>query len=717
MILRPITTYLDPGFKQWEQETAALPSQEQMKAVVDKLIELNPGFDGKAKDGVGATVRPAIENGVVTGLALFVDQVADISPVRALAGLKQLNCQCSDVGKGILSDLSPLQGMSLTEFNCSWTRVTDLSPLAGMPLTFFACSDTRVADLSPLRGMPLTNLFFINTPVANISPLAGMPLKDLKFYFTDVTSLLPLEGMQLETVSIAPGKITQGMNTLRQMKSLKEISIGLGKGEQFSPAEFWKKYDAGEFGKPGPAAATTPDRKPITTWLDPAFKKWEKEVAALPGEAQIQAVMQKLQELNPEFDGRPAGFHLEPMPRIVNGVVTDLGFVTDHVTNLAPVRALVGLKNLDCRGSGAEKGQLADLSPLAGMQLTGLICGGTQVSDLSPLAGMPLTFMNCGGTPVADLGPLDGMGLTYLHCDVTRVSDLSPLDGMPLKELLCNDTQVTDLSMLKGMNLTTFGFTPRNITKGIKVVRQMKSLTSVGLAHNIKFLPNEFWSKYDAGEFGKPEPAAAATTPDRKPITTWLDPAFKKWEKKAAALPADEQIKAVVKKLVELNPAFDGKEKHAIEGGSVTKLYFDSAEVADLSPIRALTNLGLLVCGGGGTNAGKLADLSPLKGMSLGHLYCGNSQISDLSPLAGMPLVIVECSLTSVSDLKPLEGMKLVSLSCFLTKVSDLSPLRGMPLTSLACWSTSVADLSPLRGMKLTTLNFVWTNVSDSVAH
>lgn len=34
-------------------------------------------------------------------------------------------------------------------------------------------------------------------------------------------------------------------------------------------------------------------------------------------------------------------------PRIVNGVVTEFGFFTYNVTDISPVRAFVGLKNVD----------------------------------------------------------------------------------------------------------------------------------------------------------------------------------------------------------------------------------------------------------------------------------------------------------------------------------------------------------------------------------
>lgn len=75
-------------------------------------------------------------------------------------------------------------------------------------------------------------------------------------------------------------------------------------------------------------------------------------------------------------------------------------------------------------------------------------------------------------------------------------------------------------------------------------------------------------------------------------------------------MPAEEQVKAVAKKLVELNPGFDGKEKHEIEGGTVTKLYFVADDVADISSVRGLKGLGLLACSASGPGASRFDAVS-----------------------------------------------------------------------------------------------------------
>jgi Leucine-rich repeat (LRR) protein len=369
--------------------------------------------------------------------------------------------------------------------------------------------------------------------VADLLPLNGMPLKVLACDRTHVTDLSPLEGMSLTELYVTPQEVTKGIDVIRRMMSLQTIN-------RLKPAEFWKKYDAGEFGKPGAAAKSTLD--------DPAFQKWMKSVAVLSAEEQVKAVVKKLQELNPGYDGAVQGWNGVGNLKIENGVVTEFGVFNSPVADISPVRALIGLKvfsgqapkvndlaplsglpliDLNVVGSAVTdlsplKGMklaalecdstgVADLAPLKGMPLKVLLLGGTKISDLTQLTGMPLETLNLGNAAlVADLSPLKGMKLKTLYCNKNKVSDLSPLAGMPLETLFVSETPVFDLTPLQGMSLKEFHFTPANITKGIEVIRQMKSLERISNTWNRNPMsPAEFWKKYDAGEFGKP-PAAAS---------------------------------------------------------------------------------------------------------------------------------------------------------------------------------------------------------------
>ena len=242
----------------------------------------------------------------------------------------------------------------------------------------------RVSDLSPLQGTALKTLRCENTNVSDLLPLIGMPLTNLHIDFK-------------------PKRDTEILGSIKSLERINNKSV----------AEFWKEvYEQQD-----------------------VFEKWVEDVSGLPAEEQIALVTKKLRDLNPKFDERVT--HL----KIDQGVVTELRFNTENVTDISPVRALSGLKSLEIYGEQL-KGVLADLSPLKEMNLTTLYCYRSKVADLSPLKGMPLVNFNCGATNVTDLSPLHGMPLVALTCSNNpQLADISALKGMPLRNLAVHNTK------------------------------------------------------------------------------------------------------------------------------------------------------------------------------------------------------------------------------------------------------------------------------------
>jgi hypothetical protein len=252
------------------------------------------------------------------------------------------------------------------------------------------------------------------------------------------------------------------------------------------------------------------------------------------------------------------------------------------------------------------------------------------------------------------------MPLTELRGDHTQVIDLSPLaDCTSMKTLYINATKVTPAS----------------------VAALQKALPRCKIE----------WD----------DPAKAAATQPNQP---WNTPAFQAWVKATQALPAEQQIEAVSKKLIELNPGFDGKVTGAdgkgtpkIDQGVVTEIGILNNRVTDISPVRAFVELNVLRCAGTSYSMNnKFSDLSPLQGMKLTSLICGNAQVSDLTPLRGMLLTDFQCAYTkTLSDLSPLKGMPLIIVGCNNTDVSDLSPLEDCKsLKTLALRNTPVTAAS-----------------------
>ncbi|MCE9525213.1 MAG: protein kinase [Planctomycetales bacterium] len=326
------------------QRIAALPAAEQVEEIRKELMGRNPGFDG--------TLKPTIENDVVTELSINSDEIIDIAPVRALTGLIYLDCRGTYPNKGKLSDLSPLKGMKLSHIDCSSTQIADLAPLADMPLTNLQFNHNPVSDLTPLKNMPLDYLGCAETKVSDFSPLKGLKLKVLGAQLLPVTDLSPLQGM------------------------------------------------------------------PLT-----------------------------------------------------------------------------GLDLYGTRG-------VTSLEPLQGMPLDGLNLQDLPVSDLSPLKGMTtLRTLLLQGNKVSDLSPLAGLKLTTLLVHDKAITDLSPLKGIPLIRLEINGSGVSDLRPLQGMPLRILRLTPQNITQGIDVLRDIKSLEIIGIDSDKAWPPAEFWERYDKGEF------------------------------------------------------------------------------------------------------------------------------------------------------------------------------------------------------------------------
>jgi len=83
------------------------------------------------------------------------------------------------------------------------------------------------------------------------------------------------------------------------------------------------------------------------------------------------------------------------------------------------------------------------------------------------------------------------------------VSDvgLAHFSGTPLTVLSIFNTDITDLTALQGMPLEHIRLTPKNIVKGLEILREMKGLKAIGIDVNQVWPAAEFWERYDKGEF------------------------------------------------------------------------------------------------------------------------------------------------------------------------------------------------------------------------
>ena len=119
-------------------------------------------------------------------------------------------------------------------------------------MTILNLGGTKVTD----RGLghfkdckALTHLLVGGTQVsdAGLAKFKGTQMAMLWIDGTGITDLTILKGMPIEEIYLTPKKITKGLDVLHGMTSLK--TIGIGWNQSWPAAEFWERYDKGEFKK------------------------------------------------------------------------------------------------------------------------------------------------------------------------------------------------------------------------------------------------------------------------------------------------------------------------------------------------------------------------------------------------------------------------------------------------------------------------------------
>jgi serine/threonine protein kinase len=267
--------------------------------------------------------------------------------------------------------------------------------------------------------------------------------------------------------------------------------------------------------------------KPSSPAIAPFTDADVQRIAALPAAQQVEEVRKELKKRNPGFDGKME-------TKIEGGVVTEFRIVTNKVTDIAPIRVFNALRVLDLWGTKVGDAGLAhfkDCKNLRWLKLRGTQVtdsGLTHFKDYKNLIELDVSATQVGDTGMAhlkDCQNLTGLVLVETHVtdaglsllkghtslsrlylgDNPQVSDtgLAHLKDMLLKRLDIYNTGITDLSPLQGMPLQDIRLTPKNIVKGMDILRGMKSLKTIGIDWNQIWPAAEFWERYDKGAFKK----------------------------------------------------------------------------------------------------------------------------------------------------------------------------------------------------------------------
>ncbi len=131
---------------------------------------------------------------------------------------------------------------------------------------------------------------------------------------------------------------------------------------------------------------------------------------------------------------------------------------------------------------------------------------------------------------------------------------------------------------------------------------------------------------------------------------------------------------------------------------SLTKLYFYSSEISNLTGLEYAINLTDLYLG-----SNQITDISPLAGLTnLTGVGLSSNQITDISPVAGLTnLTRVDLDSNQITDISPLAGLtNLTELYLYRNQITDISPVAGLTnLTGVGLDSNQITDISPLAGL------------------
>jgi len=292
--------------------------------------------------------------------------------------------------------------------------------------------------------------------VSDLSPLKGVPLNGLWLKgCTGVSDLSPLRGMPLEWLNLTDCHQVSGLSPLREMR-LKALEICGTSVQDLSPL------------------AGIPLRKLDATGLEIT------SLEPLRGMPLRQLCLNSV---------KVSGFSVLAGMPLIRLAVRDTEFDDLSLVKDAP------LETLDISGT-----QVSDISALAGKPLTSLRLSNKD-QDIGPLAGLPLEFLDLGWGACRNLDAVRGMPLESLIVrGDAQTRDLTWVSGLPLETLEIVG-RPTNLSPLGGMKLEELAFDPSHVTNGIDIVRNMSTIQKIGLRSSGYMPPDEFWKKYDAGEF------------------------------------------------------------------------------------------------------------------------------------------------------------------------------------------------------------------------
>jgi serine/threonine-protein kinase len=574
----------------------------------------------------------------------LVDLTIDTAPIDSIKPLGKIKTlQVLRLSKTGIDDLTPLAGLQLTDFACTYDRpnqktVRDLTPLAGMPIrklgvTFSesASPAEMAANIELMKNMPIDELHLNLSGIKDIKFLEDFSsVKRLRLDLDQVGDLSPLRGMKLLSVlRLASARKVADLNALKGMEltivqlldmnitSLEPLAVNGDKIGHLMIVRCPKLADTDRIPE------YFPNLTSIT--IDPDFPRPEiltqcanlKTVTLRDGATPITMDEFKKRYGKPGKTAAagakaavagPAGSGKSDIPRALMTPDEDPAPVALKPATEETIKAAVAKLEKDNGIKVNSKYKIAG----DGIELE--FSGNTKLCDLKALAGLPVVRLNINWSAIKDLRPLAGMPLENLRINASPLDNIKPVASMKaLKVLELIDTGIDDLAPLKGLQLTDFACSANRYDKQNNV-RDLAPLSGMPIEKlNVAF--------------------SDATTPAEMAANI--------------AIMKDMSLDSLFLKGAVI------KDVSFLEGfASVKRLVLGQANVSDLSPLRAMRSLVTLQI----EDCNKLAGLDTLKGINAMSFQLIRMNVKSLEPLAGEKvgaLYIVQCPKLTDTDRIP----------------------------------------------------------------
>jgi len=374
----------------------------------EKDFEYGQAFDAELpRQAENSDAKVAVGDDALEAILREVTGVYDRSLTQNdLSGIGKLVIEDNSMWQNV-GDLSALQYcVNLEGLVIEGSQVSDLSPLGKLTkIRGIKISNSQISDLTPLEGLQtLTYLELQGNQITDISVLRSLGnLERVDLSVNQIADFSPLYGLQNLTALQIKYNATEDVSGLRDI-------AGRLEEKDFDPAQPLEiSQMGGDAGNNGRQEEEEQEEAVVVTFPDPVMERRVRDAIGKP-------------------EGEITTWDTYAVDSLfLNNEWQESYDEGSQITDITGIEYFVNLRRLDISWN-----LIADIQPLAGMQLEYLRMYGNQVGDISALAGMSTLYnLNIGGNLITDISALATLvNLGELNLADNPIEDYTPVKAI-----------------------------------------------------------------------------------------------------------------------------------------------------------------------------------------------------------------------------------------------------------------------------------------------